>query len=471
VYRRLSPPAIDVRTPVEPEPEIDPLTRRAAARVGQVLRGKWRIDRLLGIGGMAAVYEGVHRNGKRGAIKLLHPEIAIDDDARRRFLQEGYAANRVEHPGAVSVLDDDVTDDGAVFLVMELLEGRSVGALAEEQPGARLDLATTLSLVDQALDVLAAAHERGIVHRDLKPDNLFVKGDGTLKVLDFGLARLAEHRTAVNATRTGNLMGTPAFMAPEQALGNWSEVDGRTDLWAIGATMFTLLSGRLVHQAATVQQLLLAAMTKAAPSLRSIQPDVPAQIAAVVDRALAFDRDARWPDARSMQRALREAGQATSGLAPGVMIQLAAGPQRGMSAPSLLGATLALAPPARRRRGVSAALLVATAAAIAVASMLTLGALGPRAGSPQANGVAALPVVETAPSTSTSTSISISISPVVSAAPIAAPPVIDAAPAPPALATSAARAPAPRASARAPASATVKPTAPSGPRDPFGAWQ
>jgi serine/threonine-protein kinase len=461
LYRRLLPRAIEVRTPVEHELEIDPLTRRATARVGQTLRGKWRIERLLGIGGMAAVYEGVHRNGKRGAIKLLHPEIAIDEDARRRFLQEGYAANRVEHPGAVSVLDDDVTEDGAVFIVMELLEGRSVGALAEEQPGARLDLATTLSLVDQALDVLAAAHERGIVHRDLKPDNLFVKPDGTLKVLDFGLARLAEHRSGVNATRTGNLMGTPAFMAPEQALGNWSEVDGRTDLWAIGATMFALLTGRLVHQAATVQQLLLAAMTKAAPSLRSIQPDVPSQIAAVVDRALAFDRDARWPDARAMQRALREAGQSISGLAPGAFAQLAASPQRVMSAPSLLGATLALAPPGRPRRGYGAALFAAAAAAIAVAMTLTIGALGPRASATQSSSVTVTPVVETAPPTP----------PPASATPTPAPPVVDAAPAPAASATSLARAPAPRASARAPASATVKPSAPPGTRDPFGAWQ
>jgi serine/threonine-protein kinase len=448
----------------EHEPETDPVTRRALARVGQVLRGKWRIDRLLGVGGMAAVYEGTHRNGKRGAIKLLHPEISLDEDARRRFLQEGYAANRVEHPGVVSVLDDDVVEDGAVFIVMELLDGRSVGAVAEAQPGERLDLATTLGVADQALDVLAAAHQRGIVHRDLKPENLFLTRDGTLKVLDFGLARIQEHRSGGTATRTGSAMGTPAFMAPEQALGNWSEVDGRTDLWAIGATMFSLLTGRLVHQAATVQQLLLAAMTKPAPPLRSIQPDVPAAIAAVVDRALAFDRDARWPDARAMQRALREAGQAITGLAPGAIVVPVTSPVRGVSTPSLLGATLAVAPAAQPRRGRQAVIVAAAAVALAVTA--TVGALRPWARSTSTTGAATgLSAEPTATAAATAAATTATPPPVVEAAPPPEP-VASAA-----NAASATRAPAPRASARPPASATRKPGAPPGKPDPFGAWQ
>src|SRR6185503_20213312 len=109
----------------DPSLQDDIPTQRARGRIGRVLRDKWRIDALLGIGGMAAVYAGTHRNGKRGAIKLLHLELSLDAEARSRFLHEGYVANRVDHPGAVSVLDDDVDEDGAVFLVMELLEGRS----------------------------------------------------------------------------------------------------------------------------------------------------------------------------------------------------------------------------------------------------------------------------------------------------------------------------------------------------------
>jgi serine/threonine-protein kinase len=442
------------------ELHADPVTRRAEARVGQVLRGKWRLDRLIGIGGMAAVYESTHRNGKRGAVKLLHLELSIDEEARRRFLQEGYAANRVEHPGAVSVLDDDAAEDGSVFIVMELLDGRSVSDVAEAQPGGRLDLATTLAVADQVLDVLAAAHDKGIVHRDLKPENLFLTRAGALKVLDFGLARIDEHRSGVNATRTGNAMGTPAYMAPEQALGNWSEVDARTDLWAIGATLFSLLSGRLVHQAATVQQLMLAAMTKPAPSLRSVAPEVPPSIAAVVDRALAFDRGARWPDARAMQRALRDAARGV-GLAPAAIVVPALGPAAQSAAPSLLGATLAVTPRGPRRRAAIGAAIAGLGLVIA-AGIATLG-MSPRA-APTSAGTP--PSAEAPPGGSAAATTS------------APPPTVAPAPPPepvasaPASASASARAPAPRASAKAPPGPAKKPgAAPAGTPDPFGAFQ
>ncbi|MBK9262340.1 MAG: serine/threonine protein kinase [Polyangiaceae bacterium] len=285
----------------------DPITRQAHARVGLVLRGKWRIDQLLGVGGMAAVYAGQHRNGKRGAIKMLHLELSTDTEARARFLHEGYMANQVDHPGAVSILDDDVAEDGSVFLVMELLEGQSVAALAESRPNGQLGLGETLRIADQLLDVLVVAHAKGLVHRDLKPDNLFLTKDGTLKVLDFGLARVRETPGAVKLTKTGMMMGTPAFMPPEQALGEWSRVDARSDLWAVGASMFALLTGRMVHDAPTLNQLLLKAMTAPAPPIRSLLPGLPADVADVVDRALAFDPNDRWPSAGAMQRAVRDA--------------------------------------------------------------------------------------------------------------------------------------------------------------------
>ncbi len=254
--------------------EPPPLAR---ARVGQILRGKWHLDSLIGAGGMASVYAATHRNGKRGAVKILHHELSADENARTRFLQEGYAANKVDHPGAVSVLDDDVDDDGCVFLVMELLDGESADARARQRPGERLEIAEVAQLGDQLLDVLAAAHDKGIVHRDIKPENIFLTRDGGLKVLDFGIARVREVSGTASAklTADGGPMGTPAFMPPEQALGNWDEVGPRTDIWAVGATMFTLLSGRCVHAAETMNQLLLAAMTKPAPPIASLVPGLP----------------------------------------------------------------------------------------------------------------------------------------------------------------------------------------------------
>ncbi len=230
--------------------QADPTTQRALARVGIVLREKWRLDSLLGVGGMAAVYAATHRNGKRGAVKMLHLELSGDADARKRFLREGYAANAVDHPGAVSVLDDDVAEDGSVFLVMELLEGSSVDARAASRPGRKLDAGEVLAIADQLLDTLVVSHAKGIVHRDIKPENLFLTKAGHVKVLDFGLARLRDLNLGSKGQRmtaTGSVMGTPAFMPPEQALGNWDSVDARTDLYAVGSSMFCLLTGRFVH--------------------------------------------------------------------------------------------------------------------------------------------------------------------------------------------------------------------------------
>ena len=279
-------------------------TTRSHARIGLVLRDKWRLDDLLGVGGMAAVYAATHiNNGRRGAIKLLHPELAVNEEVRSRFLREGYAANKVEHPGTVAVLDDDITEDGAVYLVMELLSGETLEA-RREVTGSLLP-APVLRIIDSILDVLVAAHQKGIIHRDLKPDNVFLCSDGEVKVLDFGIARVREASGGRHTMANAGPMGTPAYMPPEQARGRWSEVDPRSDLWAVGATMFTLLTGRLVHDAETVNELLLAAMTKSAPKLASVMPDVAPGLAEIIDRALAYAQEDRWADAATMQAAVR----------------------------------------------------------------------------------------------------------------------------------------------------------------------
>ncbi len=280
------------------------LERTARARLGRVLRGKYRLDRVLGTGGMAVVYAATHRNKKRFAIKMLHPELSTRETIRTRFLREGYVANSVDHPGAVAVLDDDVAEDGSAFVVMELLEGEPVDRLWARH-GRRLPLGLALSIADALLDVLAAAHARGVVHRDVKPANLFLTRDGHLRVLDFGIARL--HDTPGEATATGAMLGTPAFMSPEQALADPARIDGRTDVWAVGATLFTLLTGEYVHAGDNPSQLLVRSATERARPIASVQPDVPAAVARVVDRALAFDREDRWASAGEMREALAQA--------------------------------------------------------------------------------------------------------------------------------------------------------------------
>jgi len=217
------------------------------------------------------------------------------------------------------VLDDDVTEDGAAFLVMELLEGETLDHRWERL--GTLPPADVLDIADQLLDVLAAAHAKGILHRDLKPENLLVTNAGQLKVLDFGIARVreltqeqssrsgssAQRHQDSGSTRSGSLLGTPAFMAPEQARGRWEDVDERTDIWAVGATMYTLLSGRHVHESDTLNEQLIQNATQRAQPISKACPDLPEAIAHVVDRALAYEKSARWPDARSFQQAVREA--------------------------------------------------------------------------------------------------------------------------------------------------------------------
>jgi len=284
---------------------LDPLVVRARGRVGTVLREKWRLDVLLGVGGMAAVYAATHRNGSRCAVKILHPELSTNAVLRARFLREGYTANKIEHSGVVKISDDDIAGDGSAFFIMELLDGETTeerrirlgGGLAEDD---------VLSIADQVLDVLSVAHAKGIVHRDLKPENLFLTREGNGKVFDFGIARLRELSTASTATRTGSAMGTPQFMSPEQARGLWDDVDARSDLWAVGATMYTLLAGRCVHEGRTIQEVHLSAMTKAASPIASIVSSISPAVARVVDRALARDKEKRWSSATRMQEAVRD---------------------------------------------------------------------------------------------------------------------------------------------------------------------
>jgi eukaryotic-like serine/threonine-protein kinase len=287
----------------------------AAQRVGTLLHGKYHLDSVLGVGGMATVFAATHRNRKRFAVKVLHPEFAVRSDVRTRFVREGYVANSVAHPGVVAVLDDDIDEAGAPFLVMELLEGVTVDALCATS-GSAIPVRESLAMVQQLLDVLEAAHQKSVIHRDIKPANLFILRDGQLKVLDFGIARLRDAGAGLKSTRQGALLGTPAFMAPEQALAMSEQIDARTDVWAVGATLFTMLSARFVHPGETARQIMIHAATQPARSIESIMPDLPASVVALVSHALAFERSERWPSAAAMRDAVVEVHRGLFGSDP-----------------------------------------------------------------------------------------------------------------------------------------------------------
>lgn len=389
--------------------------------MGLVLREKWRLDALLGVGGMAAVYAATHRNGKRAAVKMLHQELSGDSEVCARFLREGYAANTIGHPGCVSVLDDDTAEDGSVFLVMELLQGETLDARLE-RCGGKLPADEVAQLMDQLLDVLAAAHAKGVVHRDLKPENLFLTREGQLKVLDFGLARIRQAHSA-RLTADGAVMGTPAFMPPEQALARWDEVDERSDLWAVGATMFFLLTGRIVHEADSITAMLVAIATLPARPVASVLPGIAPALAAVVDRALAIQRERRFADARSMQAALRAASLAadpalSAGMAaaraarpstastpdpehgPALSGSAAADAQRGQSAPggSLLTSTSVIS--AAPGRSMLHYVAIGTVLGLAAAAVIVIALAGRTRGlppPPEATGTSAPPASPAAP--------------------------------------------------------------------------
>jgi serine/threonine protein kinase len=276
------------------------------ARVGQWLNGKWHLDRLIDAGSMGAVYAVTHRNGRRAAIKMLHAHGAANPEVRKRFLREGYVANRIDHPGAVAILDDDVAEDGCPFLVMELLEGDSLSVVLGKA-GGTLPVAEACAVMAQVLEVLSAAHANGIIHRDIKPGNIVLTKTGHAKLLDFGLARVRDGVLSVIPTAAGIVMGTAGYMAPEQARGQPDLIDARSDIFAVGAVLFRAVSGKRVHERPTAFDTTIAAMKDPAPSLAQVMPHAGPALVRAVDGALVFDKAGRWQSARIMFEMLRTA--------------------------------------------------------------------------------------------------------------------------------------------------------------------
>ena len=262
----------------------------------------YRIDRLLGRGGMGAVYAATHTGIARPvAIKVLHAEHATEPEFVRRFLDEARAVNVIQHPNIVDIYDVGQTVDRAPYLVMEYLPGQPLSTRMRWS-GGRLGH-TTLRFARQIASALAAAHARGIVHRDLKPDNVMIVGDPEIvagervKVLDFGIAKLgpaAHGRDDLNRTARATIMGTPTYMAPEQCRGAES-VDDRADVYALGVILYQLLVGRPPFVARSMTELLGMHQFVAPTPLATIDPNIPARLASLVHAMLAKDPRARPP--------------------------------------------------------------------------------------------------------------------------------------------------------------------------------
>ena len=272
------------------------------ARVGSVIKNKWTVESLLGVGGMAAVYAAAHRNGQRAALKILHTDFAREKTICERFLREAYVSNKVNHGATVQVLDDDMTESGEPFLIMELLEGETVRD-AWKKSGRTMAAGRVLQICEKVVDCLASCHAIKVIHRDLKPANIFIlKENDEIRVLDFGVAQMRDATS--ERTATGTALGTPAYMSPEQAMGLVDQLDGRADLFSVGAMMHALITGHRINNGRTEQEALVMAATKPVPSVARLAPHLPIELIKVIDKSLAWDRRNRYQDAREMQKAL-----------------------------------------------------------------------------------------------------------------------------------------------------------------------
>jgi eukaryotic-like serine/threonine-protein kinase len=369
----------------EPESSGDPVSGlgpRGAGpdRIGALVDERYEIMRLVGRGGMGAVYEASDRRlGRRVAIKLLSPEHAADPKRLARFRQEARVAASLEHENVVGLMDVGVAHDGSPYLVMEYLDGPNLRSLM----GAvgRLPAPRAADLVIQACRGLEAAHAAGIVHRDLKPENLVVHrhADETdwLEIVDFGIAKLqtTEHDAL---TTTGTAVGTACYMAPEQARGD-REVDPRTDVYALGAILYELLSGARVHPGGSYNATLYHVLTQPVRPLAEAAPDCPPGLCKIVRRALERDAGARFESVAALARALAPFARTEEGRAA-----LGEGDATG-------AATIATAPPASNT---ARRLLPWLAVAIAVIAWVLLSRSGARE-MPGATAIAAPSPVKT----------------------------------------------------------------------------
>jgi hypothetical protein len=269
-----------------------------------VIHGSYRLTRLLGQGGMGAVWEADHlRLPKQVAIKFLLGAGASHPELLARFRREAEIGSRLGHPNIVEVHDFNALADGTPYIVMERLRGKDLRARLMEGP---LSLEDARSVVLQVASALALAHQEGVVHRDLKPENIFLceQSDGStrVKILDFGISKIQS--TGTFATRDDRILGTPGYMAPEQAMGKNSAIDGRTDLFALAAIFYEMITGQSAFLGTTLAEVVYKVVHHTPEPLSQVTPSVPAGISSAVQQALSKDPTARQPSIRAFVAAL-----------------------------------------------------------------------------------------------------------------------------------------------------------------------
>jgi eukaryotic-like serine/threonine-protein kinase len=273
--------------------------------VGQVIQGRYRIRRAIGSGGMGVVYEAEHLLiGRKVAVKVLTARGLPSNAGVVRFRREAQAAASVGNSHVVDVLDMGQLDDGSLYIVLEHLDGVHLGwAVAQSGP---FSVSRAIHVMCQLCDALSAVHAAGIVHRDLKPENIFlIERDGEpdfVKVLDFGVCRVIDAQE-VSLTASGDMVGTPLFMAPEQ-VDNESSIDHRIDVYALGALMHFLLTGRAPFDGTTLPKLFMQICAEPPPSVRAADASLPAELDAIVGRALSKSPDLRFESCTALKRAL-----------------------------------------------------------------------------------------------------------------------------------------------------------------------
>ncbi len=267
--------------------------------------GVYRLVRLLGVGGMGRVYLGEHINiGSRVAIKVLAPECGQRKDLIERFFAEARAVNMIRHDNIVSILDLLTLPDGRPYIVMEFLDGETFSDIIASRNGPAVLFGGLTKVIADVLQGLAAAHEKGIVHRDLKPENIFISSSGRVKILDFGIAKLAPELGGA-VTNTGSLLGTPHYMSPEQTLGK--PVDFRADIYATGVMLYEALTGRRPFQGDSMFDLMRQHVDAPVPSARLLVPTLPEGLDHIIAMAMAKDPNHRFNSAHVMIAALQNA--------------------------------------------------------------------------------------------------------------------------------------------------------------------